>query len=325
MYPPARDPLPAPDSCPARRCRRRALRGAGERRAGDPGCPFHHLRRRLGAHAGRRRGVARAAPDDRRVRPLRPILLRAVRRARLQLPARPHPRYRRQRRRVQRARAAGPAGHRRGAPVGVQPAVEQRQPRPLRLLRERDRGLQLPPPATAVRQDGRARRRHARALPRPALPGRDAQPGARARRPRGHRRAGPGERPLAPAARHRQVGDRAGGRHDEGRPRLHAAPDAGLVVARARHARRREPPADPDDHRLLRRRVARPVPGLPGAARRRRPPVRRRRPRRRARRARPARGRSRSAGTTATCAASRTASRTSRRSSSGWPTATART
>ena len=46
--------------------------------------------------------------------------------------------------------------------------------------------------------------------------------------------------------------------------RLPRAPDARRLVARARLPRRRERPADPDGHGLLRRRVARAVPDLPG-------------------------------------------------------------
>ena len=50
-----------------------------------------------------------------------------------------------------------------------------------------------------------------------------------------------------------------------GRPRRAAAPDARRLVARARLPRRRQRPAGPDGQRLLRRRVARRVPGLPGS------------------------------------------------------------
>ena len=73
-----------------------------------------------------------------------------------------------------------------------------------------------------------------------------------------------------------------GRRADRRRPQRHGASVARRLVARARHPRRRQPPADADDRRLLRRRIARRVRGLPAAAPRRRASGRRRGARRRA-------------------------------------------
>ena len=64
------------------------------------------------------------------------------------------------------------------------------------------------------------------------------------------------------------------------RPRRAQPSDARRVVEGAPLPRRRQRPADPDDQRVLRRRVARSLRGLPRAARRRRAPRRDRRPRR---------------------------------------------
>ncbi len=264
---------------------------AGERRpdrraraTGHPGRAGGDERRRRGPRPARRprptgRRHAPVPSGHRRVLALRPGVLCGVRRPRLQLPPGPHPRHRRQRRLVRRPRPPLATGRGRRHGVGVHPAVEQRPVGHLGVLGQRDHDLQQPPRRDPLPRDGGVGVRHVRALPRPAPSRRHPQRPAGARRLWPHR--GPRRRSLpGPAGPRPAVAGRPRRRIRQHPGRLQPAPHARRVVAAARLPRRRQRCADPHDRRVLRRGVAWCVRGVPGAARRRRPPLRGRRSRR---------------------------------------------
>ena len=246
-------------------------RGAA-RRAGGAGARVHGLRRRASCT---RRSPARrrcAAPADRRVQPLRPGTGRAAGRAGVQLRAGPRARHRRAAaaRGTSWARASSATSPRacassatsRGARARSASTGSRRARSP---PTTRCAGPRLPCVKTAAPAG-----RHELDLPRPDLHRRHAEP--RCRRPWSPTAIAsaflanlPGRFGDDPQSVRRGAGRR--GRTRSSAFAAHTTEDDVLARADLPRARRPARHPDPRRHRLLRRRVARPVRDLPGGAR----------------------------------------------------------
>ena len=136
-----------------------------------------------------------AAAAGGRVQPLRPGPGSAPAAGpRVQLRLRARARHRPQRRRLGHHGCARAAGHRREPRPALLAAVQLGPDRPVRLLGQRHRRLpRHAPRLAAVRARGVDAGRHQRAVPRPDLHRRDAQPGTGRGRDRRHRRLLPGQ------------------------------------------------------------------------------------------------------------------------------------